>query len=731
MLREGAAKHTSAIVVQALCRRYVTNRRFETIKFKVIRIQAWWRCLQTSSKHRVILWGIIKDQALVRGFLSRKNTSRKITLNKAVEAGTIAGFNVSQAARTLQKSWRANYQISRFNKIKFLATRISGFARGRQARLELRFRRRSALKIQSVYRHHVARRGTLVVLKAPKKLQNAWRSHCETSKYMRTKHAANVIQQAARSFLCRRKESQLLVLMVAKEYLIQRCLELSESTRTAVVCIQTRWRSHEAKRYYEKITARVVCLQASFRQHLAQKRYEKLQNAVVYVQSLVRRRRDQQKLTSLKQAVARLLSLVQLWLAKKRVRALRQRKALNQKAAALILQKQYRGYCSRVRFQLYRSSAAEIQKVWRGFLCFEEYTERLFDIALVQSLARRWLAMQELDRRLHAIICIQSFGRMLCSKHEALAKSNGIKLVHSGTVCIQRVFRGRVARKWTTRQRAARAIQKLWRAYTVHVDFMVKVLGMLQLQSVVRMRSCKCLFLQQRFSATQIQRTWRAKRVRINSCLYIQRHWRKSLVQHRKHQNFCRAAVKMQQLVRGHWVRQRTWQAQKVRITAARLKEANLRATKSPKLQLRARTLAALDVLQSSKSLAELMAALCTLEMSTRFSQACCVSFAHAKCQDVLFGLIRQCNRSRPHVQLLTYIVLTLRNVAQYDTLLTYIAVVPRFVDVLLDLVQQFRDKDEIFSIASPLLERCIKFDEEVKVRNASRSLAALFKSPG
>ena len=62
----------------------------------------------------------------------------------------------------------------------------------------------------------------------------------------------------------------------------------------------------------------------------------------------------------------------------------------------------------------------------------------------------------------------------------------------------------------------------------------------------------------------------------------------------------------------------------------------------------------------------------------------------------------------------------TLRNVTAHEELLTYVAVVP-FAEVLLDLVQQFRDKDEIFSIACPLLERCIKFDRDVKVRIESR----------
>ena len=78
--------------------------------------------------------------------------------------------------------------------------------------------------------------------------------------------------------------------------------------------------------------------------------------------------------------------------------------------------------------------------------------------------------------------------------------------------------------------------------------------------------------------------------------------------------------------------------------------------------------------------------------------------------------LIRQSNRSLPHLELLSYILRTFKNVARYDFLLTYVAT-PSAAQIFLDLVQMFRDKDFIFCYAVGLLERCIEFDEEPKVR--------------
>ena len=170
-----------------------------------------------------------------------------------------------------------------------------------------------------------------------------------------------------------------------------------------------------------------------------------------------------------------------------------------------------------------------------------------------------------------------------------------------------------------------------------------------------------------------------------------------------------------QALFRGYNTRKRTWQTMRLKIAATRLVDANYRAFKSPNMQLGPRTLAALNIMHSSSSLAEIMNALFTLEMSTRFSKTCCESLVNTKATDILFNLIKQCNRSKPHIQLLSCILQVIKNVTKYDPLLTYYATVP-FVEVILDLVQQFRDKEEIFCLSCLLLERCIRSDRDVKV---------------
>mgnify|MGYP000458432913 CR=1 FL=1 len=67
-------------------------------------------------------------------------------------------------------------------------------------------------------------------------------------------------------------------------------------------------------------------------------------------------------------------------------------------------------------------------------------------------------------------------------------------------------------------------------------------------------------------------------------------------------------------------------------------------------------------------------------------------------------------------MELLNNILLTFKNVARYDFLLTYVAT-PSAAQIFLDLVQMFRDKDFIFCYSVGLLERCIELDDEAKVR--------------
>ena len=113
------------------------------------------------------------------------------------------------------------------------------------------------------------------------------------------------------------------------------------------------------------------------------------------------------------------------------------------------------------------------------------------------------------------------------------------------------------------------------------------------------------------------------------------------------------------------------------------------------------------------------------MESSTRLSPSCCEALAASDgAIAALLKLARACNRSRPHVDLLTLMLRTLANVSERSPKLACrVADTEPCVDVLLDLVQVFRDRPVPFGIATGLLTTLAAAD--VGARNACCSPAA------
>lgn len=147
-----------------------------------------------------------------------------------------------------------------------------------------------------------------------------------------------------------------------------------------------------------------------------------------------------------------------------------------------------------------------------------------------------------------------------------------------------------------------------------------------------------------------------------------------------------------------------------------RLQIAEKRAVADPSMRLGKRTQVALQVLQSGKMISQLLKACQTLELSTQLSRYCGEAFAQAGASRILFALIRSCNRSTPHQELLRNALVVLLNVARHDDFASVVAESADAADTLVDLLQMFRDKRGIFGRASELLCRLISASNAVKV---------------
>ena len=101
-------------------------------------------------------------------------------------------------------------------------------------------------------------------------------------------------------------------------------------------------------------------------------------------------------------------------------------------------------------------------------------------------------------------------------------------------------------------------------------------------------------------------------------------------------------------------------------------------------------------------------------EVSSRLSVRCCENFVKAGAPEILFKLITTCNRSLPHMELLRYVLMTITNVASRGELVFSVAS-ENAVNVLIDQIQCFRDKRNIFVLATELLSMICSASEECR----------------
>ena len=176
----------------------------------------------------------------------------------------------------------------------------------------------------------------------------------------------------------------------------------------------------------------------------------------------------------------------------------------------------------------------------------------------------------------------------------------------------------------------------------------------------------------------------------------------------------CRGFRRLQAFYRASVVRRNTTDSAVVKA-ARKIRAADMAARADPSLRLGRLTASSLHSLQTGKMISHLLKACQTLELSTQVSKRCCESFAAAEASTILFGLIRSCNRSVAHQELLKNALVVLLNVGRHDHLAPLVATSDESTDVLVDLMQMFRDKRSIFCLSCELLCRLVTASAKTK----------------
>ena len=228
------------------------------------------------------------------------------------------------------------------------------------------------------------------------------------------------------------------------------------------------------------------------------------------------------------------------------------------------IQKLCRGFLSRRQLLNYHASAKKIQAAYRGFSARLSYAANVVLIVRLQSILRRCLALRIAKRRRLSCTSLQSLARRWLARRgfqQKLEDKARLETDINSSITIQRLWRGHAARVISRRHVAARYIQKTWRCFDAHVDFMLKVLDATRIQKCVRCFIVKRRFKRMMQAIVALQSIARGRALRLmhrrarRSIVLLQSVVRAKLVSSQlKLMNF--AATTIQRWIRGSLARQ-------------------------------------------------------------------------------------------------------------------------------------------------------------------------------
>ncbi|PFX15185.1 Abnormal spindle-like microcephaly-associated protein-like [Stylophora pistillata] len=729
----------AAIKIQAFARMTKGVRAYQKLKNATISLQKIYKanhlCKRQRQSYEMMRLGAIVIQSHLRGFRARQRVAEMLLEKQRRRTAALKIQRYYRGFRLMEKT-HFTYHVTRGA----IITLQSAFRMVRAQKLARRLR--AVVKIQAAYRGTVKRRNFLSVREVVCRLQATVRRNQTRKQFVRTRKSTVAIQQRYRaqvamrkisaeyeclrrsivliqlyyrgycqrkSYLCDRQKVVLVQSLVRMH--LQRTKFLHK--RTAVIVIQCRYRSfiigQGVRLRFHLMKWAVTRIQSFYRGCLVRAEVKKLRSAIL-IQSHARGMIQRQKYYHAKHVVIRIQALTRAWYYRKSYLKLKaatvflQRKVRAQiasrkerrefqeiKRAAVTLQSFYRGRKARYTVRQLKA-VIQIQRWFRGILAGrttrEEY-ERLKDATVILQAAFRGYRVRMAARKMFAARVIQAAFRGFITRRKIkfqkaqrlvqLNKFASVTYLHLKAIKIQRCYRrARAIAVAKARMDAVLLIQCWWRGVLEHRRFTT-----LRSAAVIVQRAARRKLVTKNKSAVKIQSLIRGVLARNHL---------------RKLQKY---ALRIQALWRGYRVR-REESSLKVKRARKRIKSANAAATESMKLCNRTRS--ALDFLLQCKNISKIVGALVNLEVVTRLSEVCCQQVVKDGALPVIFKVIKKCNRSLPHLEVIKYSISILFNVAKYPSVYYAVYEQPDSIETLVELLANFRDKTALFAKTCCLL---------------------------
>ncbi|KAL7442086.1 hypothetical protein ACHAXM_008219 [Skeletonema potamos] len=691
----------AASTIQKIVRGYIAKKLVDEMRcFQIFliwedsatKIQAQFRRHNCKSLYNTVLTGVVSLQARIRSIRAMK------AVNDMMNAR-------AQAATLIQKTYRSFYASSAF-----LA------------------HKKAAPIIQSAFRSHILVLKYRSVKKASVLVQAKFRSKQVRESFLLHLKCVNVLQRTGRKFLAERKTKQLAAINIQRMWRGYSANVDFMLSVLATIKIQAFTRMRSALKVYSNTLDGIILTQACFRSKLARKNISSQQFSIIILQKVGRgflaRLYMKKQLAAI--AVIQHAARDMIACSREEVRSciiiqkagrgfLARMYRKDQRAAAVIIQRVIRTMITRSRNKIKTYAATEIQRVWRGFSAHIDYMIQVMAALKIQCTyrevrARRALFVLSSQRK--STVILQKVGRGF------LARTHKKKQLAAIAV-IQHAVRDMIARLHDNlvRKFAAVEIQRIWRGFSTHVDYMLKVMAAIRIQVSVRFFLMKRRF--HRTASASLESI--QKNDLVDNSAVKESGEAKPHIYHgqRRLELFPRILVEFPEMNMDPPPRViDVCIKREVNNLSAIPKIISAASYVSPPKKIHVRSLSkyeqhtakAIKVLRRSALFLEVMEAVSTLEKTTCKSIDSCKLLLKARAQDNLLSLLSSCNRSSPHLGLVCVILKILTNISLHQDSLSLL-VTRESSAIITDVVQMFRDKADIFTLSTSLLESFVRYD--------------------
>ncbi|XP_037625418.1 abnormal spindle-like microcephaly-associated protein isoform X1 [Sebastes umbrosus] len=693
-------RHQAASVIQRAYRAQCELKQYLNLKSSVLTIQRRYRATvaakEQMQKYQTMRSAAVVLQAAYRGQQVRKEVARR-----------------HQSATVIQSAFRKHREEVKFQAMRLSAIIIQRYYRScilqRQERAKYLIARHSAIVLQAAFRGHQVRTNIAKMHRAATVIQANFKRYKQQSAFRRQRWAACVLQQRFRAQRQRNTE--------VKHY--QQC-------RNAVINLQAAFRGMKSRRIIKQRHQAASVVQRAYRGFSERQQYLKLKSSVLTIQ---RRYRAAVAAKAQRTQYLEMRSAAIIVQAAYRGQQVRKEVA-RWHQASIVIQSAFRKHREEVKFQAMRLSAIIIQRHYRSCMLQRQERETFLKMkqstTTLQAAFRGWCVRRDLSRQNQAAIVIQSWWR--CSvqrrifqrKRETTVtiqrrvravqlgklERNNYTQMRRAAITLQTHCRAWIARRQVLeRAKAERRlrftsavfhhlsaikIQRALRAHWALESAKRQIHSVITVQRWVKARQQRKRYLEDRRKVILAQRAvkrWLARRHKAASV--IQRAVRKFLLL-RRQKRVQQGIVKAQALWRGHRSRRLNDNAKVVKLRH-RLRKVSASVREEDKLYNK--TSSALDYLLRYKHFSYILEALRNLETATRLSPECCERLVESGATNVIFTLIRCCNRSVPCMDVITYSIQILLNLSKYHKTIDAVYSVDTSVETLLDLLQRYREK--------------------------------------